>query len=76
MNKIETIYETNNLPKNLTDFFSKKILNKIVNFMEIDKKNYNNKINLILLRRIGKTTNPGNFKITPKEMRNVLKKIS
>ena len=44
--------------------------------MEIDKKNYNNKINLILLRRIGKTTNPGNFKITPKEMRNVLKKIS
>ena len=76
LNKIETIYETNNLPKNLTDFFSKKILNKIVNFMEIDKKNYNNKINLILLRRIGKTTNPGNFKITPKEMRNVLKKIS
>jgi len=76
LNKIETIYETNNLPKNLTDFFSKKILNKIVNFMEIDKKNYNNKINLILLRRIGKTTNPGDFGITSKEIRNVLKKIS
>ena len=76
LNKIETIYAVNNLPKNLTDFFSRKGLNKVVNFMEIDKKNYNNKINLILLRRIGKTTNPGNFKITPKEMRNVLKKIS
>ena len=44
--------------------------------MEIDKKNYDNKINLILLKKIGKTTNPGDFRISPKEMRNVLKKIS
>ena len=76
LDKIETIYETNNLPKNLTSFFSKKGLNKVVNFMEIDKKNYDNKINLILLKRIGKTTNPGDFRISPKEMRSVLKKIS
>ena len=76
LNKIENIYETNNLPKNLTNFFSKKALDKVVNFMEIDKKNYDSKINLILLKRIGKTTNPGDFRISPKEMRNVLKKIS
>jgi len=44
--------------------------------MEIDKKNYDNKINLILLKKIGKTTNPGDFRISLKEMRNVLKKIS
>jgi len=76
LEKIETIYEVNNLPKNLTDFFSRKGLNKVVNFMEIDKKNYDNKINLILLKKIGRTTNPGDFRISPKEMRSVLKKIN
>ena len=44
--------------------------------MAIDKKNYDNKINLILLKRIGKTTVPGSFKISLKEMKNVLEKIS
>ena len=76
LNKIENIYETNNLPKNLTNFFSKKSLDRIVNFMEIDKKNYDNKINLILIKKIGKTTNPGDFRINSKEMRSILKKIS
>ena len=76
LDKIETIYEMNNLPKNLTDFFSKKSLNKVVDFMKIDKKNYDDKINLILLKKIGKTTNPGDFRIGPKQMRDVLKKIS
>ena len=76
LNTIENLYKTNNLPKNLKDFFSKKDLKKIVNFMAIDKKNYDNKINLILLKRIGKTTVPGSFKISLKEMKNVLEKIS
>ena len=76
LNKIENIYQANNLPKSLTTFFPKKTLNKIVNFMEIDKKNYDNKINLILIKKIGKTTNPGDFRIASKEMKNILKKIS
>ena len=76
LNRIEDLYTTNNLPKNLKNFFSKKDLKKIVNFMAIDKKNYDNKINLILLKRIGKTTVPGSFKISLKEMKNVLEKIS
>ena len=43
--------------------------------MEVDKKNYDKKINLILLKRIGKTTKPGQYRFSPKEMKNVLKKI-
>ena len=42
------------LSMNLKKFFSIKDLNHIINFMEQDKKNNTKKINLILLRRIGK----------------------
>ena len=41
------------LPSNVRKYFSLKDLNKIINFMMIDKKNNSNKINLVLLRRIG-----------------------
>ena len=54
---------------------NKKNLNKIVNFMEVDKKNYDKKINLILLRKIGLTTKPGQYRLSPEEMKKVLKKI-
>ena len=76
LSKIENFYRINNLPKNLNIFFSKKRLDNIVDFMKIDKKNYDNKINLILLKRIGKTTVPGSVRISPKEIKSVLKKIS
>jgi len=76
LSKIENIYKVNNLPKNLTDFYPKKSFYKIVNFMKIDKKNYDDKINLILLKRIGKTTIPGQFRIGSEEIGYLLKKIS
>ena len=41
------------LPFNIRNYFKLKDLNKIVSFMTIDKKNYSDKINLILLRKIG-----------------------
>jgi 3-dehydroquinate synthase/shikimate kinase/3-dehydroquinate synthase len=42
-----------NLPRNISKFFSVKNLNKILSFMKKDKKNNTNKINLVLLRKIG-----------------------
>ena len=47
----------------------------MVNFMEVDKKNYDKKINLILLKRIGKTTRPGEYRLSPNEIKKILKKI-
>ena len=41
------------LPRNINNFFSIKNLNKILSFMKKDKKNNTNKINLVLLKRIG-----------------------
>ena len=41
------------LPRNINKFFSKKDLNKILSFMKKDKKNNTNKVNLVLLKKVG-----------------------
>ena len=41
------------LPSNIKNYFSIKNLNRILSFMTKDKKNSSNKINLILLKKIG-----------------------
>ena len=52
-NLIENHLNKLNLPKKINKFFSTKDLNKILSFMKKDKKNNMNKINLVLLRKIG-----------------------
>jgi len=42
-----------NLPSKIKKFFKIKDLNKILSFMAKDKKNISNKINLVLLKKIG-----------------------
>ena len=44
-----------NIPSNIKKYFSSKDLNSILSFMSKDKKNTSQKINLILLNRIGST---------------------
>jgi len=41
------------LPSNIKKYFSLKDVNKIIKFMEIDKKNISSKISLVLLKSIG-----------------------
>ena len=41
-----------------------------------DKKNNDNKISLILLKKIGKTTNPGTVKMSFNEMKKFINKIN
>ena len=65
----------NNLPGNLKKYFSPNKYNKIVNFMVNDKKNEDNKISLILLRKIGKTTTPVSIKISVGEMKKIMKRL-
>jgi 3-dehydroquinate synthase len=52
-NLIENHLNKLKLRKNVNKFFSIKDLNKILSFMKKDKKNNTNKINLVLLRKIG-----------------------
>ena len=49
------------LPRNINKFFSTKSLNKILSFMKKDKKNNTNKINLVLLKKIGSPIGKLNF---------------
>jgi len=51
--KIINHYKKLNLPMNLKKFFSIKDINNILSFMKKDKKNKNNKINLVLPKKIG-----------------------
>ena len=43
--------------------------------MKVDKKNYDKKISLILLKKLGKTTNPGDIRMSSHEIKKYLKKI-
>ena len=55
--------------QNINNFFKKRDVTKIINFMKSDKKNINKKINLILIRRIE------NVKIKNFYTINVIKKF-
>ena len=46
--------DDSNLPSSINKFLNFKDINKILSFMTKDKKNISNKINLVLLREIGK----------------------
>ena len=52
-----------NLKLKISKFFIKKDVDKIVNFMRLDKKNNSPNINLILLKKIGKPVINLNYKI-------------
>ena len=73
--KIINIYKNNKIPYSLAKFNNKKYLNEIINFMKVDKKNNDKKINLILLKNIGKTTMPGKYKMSAEELKKILPKI-
>ena len=74
LNLIKRHYISLNLPNKLSKFFKKKEINKIVYFMQSDKKNFNEKINLILLKKIGKATKPNTFSIDRIKLKNFLLK--
>ena len=61
-----------NLPMNIGKFFAKKDIDQILSFMQKDKKNNNNKINLVLLKKIGKALFNLNF--DNKKLHSFLKK--
>ena len=69
---IKKHYLSLKLPMNINKIFKKKEISKIVHFMKKDKKNVDEKINLILLNKIGKTTQPKEFSLKSSEMRNFL----
>ena len=73
--KIGKIYKDNNLLSKFKNYLKKNNFNKIINYMANDKKNDDKKINLILLKKIGKTTMPGKFKFSSKQLKKQIPKL-
>ena len=60
------------LPMHINKIFKRNEINKIIYFMKKDKKNLNEKINLILIKKIGKTTKPNSFITNVNEIKKFL----
>ena len=58
----------------MTHYNTKEEVNNIVHFMQKDKKNMNEKINLVLIKKIGKTTKPNEFILNSEEIKSFLLK--
>ena len=69
---IKKHYLNLNLPMKFEKIFKKQEINKIIHFMKKDKKNVNEKINLILLKKIGKTTKPNSLALDSDEIKKFL----
>tara|TARA_B110000967_G_scaffold20424_1_gene19040 strand:- start:4372 stop:5481 length:1110 start_codon:yes stop_codon:yes gene_type:complete len=75
LNQLKNIYQVNDLKHDIKKFFKKNEYNKIVDHMTNDKKNNDNKINLVLLKKIGQTTLPNNYKISSSELKKIFNNI-
>ena len=75
LNQLKQIYSSNNLKYDIKKYFKKNEYNKIADYMNADKKNNDKKINLILLKKIGQTTQPNMYKISNIELKRVFNKI-
>ena len=69
---IKQHYKNLNLPLDLKKFFKISDINKIIFFMKKDKKNISEKINLILIKKIGKIIKSNSFPIKANEIRKFL----
>jgi 3-dehydroquinate synthetase len=75
LNQLKNIYRANNLKYDIKKYFKKNEYNKIADYMAADKKNNDRKINLILLKKIGQTTQPNMYKISSIELKKVFSRI-
>ena len=63
------IYTANNLNYSFDKYTNIKEINKLIPYLKNDKKNNDEKINFILLNKIGKTTMPNKYKISINELK-------
>tara|TARA_B100001248_G_scaffold190475_1_gene145785 strand:+ start:334 stop:1428 length:1095 start_codon:yes stop_codon:yes gene_type:complete len=75
LDEVEKLYKKFSLIQNLSKYLKKNEILKSIKFMKNDKKKDDEKINLILLNNIGKTTAPGKFKYRISQVQNLVKKL-
>ena len=76
LKEIKEIYKKNNLKYTYEKYSNYKLINSLIPYLKNDKKNDDNRINFVLLKKIGKTTTPGKFKIPIHILKSQIKSIS
>ncbi len=71
LKKIEQIYSRNNLSYTFKKIYKNGYINKLIPYLKNDKKNFDEDINFILLKKIGKTSIPNKNKISLKELSKI-----
>ena len=76
LEEIKLIYKNNNLGYTYKKYSSQNTIKSLIPFLKNDKKNNDEKINFILIKKIGKTTLPNKYKISLANLKKISKSIS
>ena len=76
LKRIKNIYHQNNLDYTFKKYSNQSAINKLIPYLKNDKKNNDDKINFILLKKIGKTALPNESKISINGLKKLSKTIS
>ena len=76
LDQVQDIYEKNNLKYTIKNVSDSKWIASLIPFLKQDKKNDDDKINFLLLKKIGLTDLPGKFKISTTKIKTYAKTIS
>ncbi len=76
LKKISNIYLRNNLDYTFKKYSNQNVINKLIPYLKNDKKNNDEYINFILLKKIGKTALPNKNKISIRSLKKLSKFIS
>ena len=76
LEKILKIYIQNNITYAFTKYSKKSEIRKLIPYLKNDKKNNDEKINFILLKKIGQTTLPDEFKMSTDTLNKLIKFIA
>jgi len=76
IDEIHKIYIDNNLSYTYKKYSNISSINKLLPYLKNDKKNNDDKVNFILLKKIGKTSLPNKNKISLKKLRKLSRSIA
>ena len=76
LKRVTELYKKNKLDYTLKNISNKKWIKSLIPFLKQDKKNDDEKINFLLIRKIGKTVMPNKYKISAGELKDYSKVIS
>ena len=76
LKQVKSLYIKNNLTYTLKNISNWKWIKSLIPYLKQDKKNNDDKINFLLLKKIGKTDLPDKFKISTKQLEKYSKIIA